>query len=147
MGYIMSAAWFLREVIALRPFIALFPFVSMAEPSVAPEVIAFCISLGQLASSRLNIWPDFKDYTMWQIIKVSGSPSRTLYYRFIIRVLRVFLTAAILALKCSQSNPRAVTVITNAVTLIESIFEVFSTPNNEAVTLNLRDAGFPILVD
>ena len=90
------------------------------------EALALCISILQFFSSYFNIRPT---------IKHPESPSRTLYCRFVIRVLRVFSTAAILALKCTQSNPRAVTVITNTVTLIESIFEVVSALHHKLILL------------
>jgi hypothetical protein len=111
--------------------------ISMEKLFVGCQAVALCFALGQLASSYSNIWPYVKGsgYTPWEIFKggarrktSSGPPSRILPLRFLIRVLRIFLTTAILALECTQSNPRAAAVISNTVTLIDSILEVLLTP-------------------
>jgi hypothetical protein len=99
---------------------------AMAE--VASYSSALFVSVIVLISSSENIWPYIAEH-FWPREGDNGVPipraiSPLLYVRFVIRCLRVFHIAVIIALKHFESSPKARMTITNFVILEEAIFEV-----------------------
>jgi hypothetical protein len=82
-----------------------------------------------LASSWQNVWPTIAKH-FWPgedengVPILSGAISPILYVRFVIRCLRVSLIAVIVALKHSESSPKARITIVNFIILQEGILEV-----------------------
>jgi hypothetical protein len=94
--------------------------------SLASYSFAFFVSIIVLVSSWENIWPYIAKH-FWPEEDENGIPraiSPILYVRFVIRCLRVSLIAVIIALKRSESSPKARITITNFVILEEGILEV-----------------------